>query len=477
MNARPKVAGHSTLLRKLMLMVAGCLVLSGGLSLWVSLPIVRSLANVASDTKQFAALGAGRLRLVELFKLRHSDAEARVAGCAAEFPVTVCVVRWNEQVLPWMRVEGVAPSLVSLSWADERTLQWARPDGVWRLVFHWEPVQSTVQDITDWLSTREHLGLVGEDMTRSFVVAMMGSSVIAMVLSAMLLWLLTRKTRRQYAQMSQYIKSLGKGELKGRPDDLLGGDDISLVAAQVEELSADLARERERAIEADRMATWQTMARKVAHEIKNPLTPIGLVGEQLGLVAGRVKDPQVSVAIAESSRVIAEEIESLNRMVREFAAFARLPKAELLRLDLADVVRDFVTRNQRDDGPVLKFKCELDETPAMMDRGMMHQVLHNLVTNARLAKSPARVDVVMSVTRESEHWCLDVTDDGPGVPEALGDQIFDAYVTTRSTGESEKGMGLGLTISRQIARDHGGQLILYATGSKGTTMRLVLPVV
>jgi C4-dicarboxylate-specific signal transduction histidine kinase len=106
---------------------------------------------------------------------------------------------------------------------------------------------------------------------------------------------------------------------------------------------------------------------------------------------------------------------------------------------------------------------------------MLRQIFHNLVNNSLLAKAPDAVSISIEVSATVDEVVIDVTDDGPGVPVALRQSLFDAYVTSRSTGEKEKGMGLGLTISRQIAIDHGGSLVLLHSSGQGTTMRLKLP--
>jgi nitrogen fixation/metabolism regulation signal transduction histidine kinase len=228
------------------------------------------------------------------------------------------------------------------------------------------------------------------------------------------------------------------------------------------------------------MSVWQTVARKVAHEIKNPLTPIGLVGEQLQIIARQTQDPKLKHILNESSRIIGEETNSLNRMVREFTAFGRLPTPKLQKADLGQLVKDFVERNQNsyDNSVCIQFDGQnYSDSHAHVDSSMIHQILHNLLNNARLAKAPSSVQLKISLSKTDPFWALDVTDDGPGIPPEIQERIFDAYVTTRSTGDKEKGMGLGLTISRQIAVDHGGTLTLHTTSSAGTTIRLCLPVI
>lgn len=475
MNVLRRWYVSGSLFSRLAIIVGLGLLLAGSISLWISLPIVNSLASLVADTNQLSGFGAARLRLVELYKLRHQTIEERVRACdKAQLP-KACPLRWGEKEFLWERGAKPVPSGDEFVWLNDATLVWNHPTGQWMAAFPWEPVQPIVQDISSWLATREHIGLVGEEMTKSFVLTMVGTTVVSVLICSGLLLFFTRHLRVRYQFMSNYIRALGKGELVPRPKELDGDDDMSHLAHQIETLSADLAAERQRAIEADRMATWQTMARKVAHEIKNPLMPISLVGEQIGRVALKVSDASLASMLGESSRVISEEIHSLDRMVREFTGFARLPKPERQSLDLCAVVADFVRRNETADGPRYTLQVRHPQMMAMIDKGMIHQVLHNLVTNAKLAKLPARVTIAISLGEHQGLWSIDVQDDGPGISEEIRDRMFDAYVTTRSTGDGAKGMGLGLTISRQIARDHGGSLTLKSTGPTGTTMRLLIP--
>ncbi|MCX6116302.1 MAG: ATP-binding protein [Proteobacteria bacterium] len=108
---------------------------------------------------------------------------------------------------------------------------------------------------------------------------------------------------------------------------------------------------------------------------------------------------------------------------------------------------------------------------------MIRQIFHNILNNAVNACEPNIVKVSFMLSQSEKSLVLDIKDDGPGVPESLRETLFNAYVTSRSTGEKSKGMGLGLTICRQIAHDHGGQIELYSTGNQGTTFRLTLPLI
>jgi two-component system, NtrC family, nitrogen regulation sensor histidine kinase NtrY len=236
----------------------------------------------------------------------------------------------------------------------------------------------------------------------------------------------------------------------------------------------ELGRTRERLVMSEKMASWQTIARKVAHEIKNPLTPISLIADQLRSLPDMPKEKLHSI-LQQSAKVIEEETGSLQRMVREFSGFASLPRPEPKREDLTIVVEDFIERNTRSGGPEFVFEKRPGNYMCSVDRGMMFQVLHNLSNNARLAKHPETVTVRVALRAADGFIYAEVSDNGPGIPEAMRHVLFEAYTTTRSTGDAEKGMGLGLAISRKILMDHDGYLNLKGTSPSGACFEFRVP--
>lgn len=467
---------------RLGLIVVFGLTLTAMFSLWASIPIVKSLADLSTDTHQLETIGETRLQLVELYKLRRAAVEAQINRCLKEKKIATChVILLNQDVTGQLLVnQTLNPKTETvLQWDNETDLRvYDGPSSSW-WSFHFEikPVQPLAADIATWLSAHEHLGLIGGDLTRSFVLTMTSTAIIGVIVCLILVVTLSQNLRKQYASLAEYIRTLAGGITQPIPAVLQNKGELSGLAREVHSLSQELATAQKRIIEAERMTVWQTVARKVAHEIKNPLTPIGLVGEQLQHLAGRTTDSQIRHALLESSRIIGEETSSLNRMVREFTAFGRLPAPILQEMDLTQVIKDFVDRNQNSYDGATRIQCQNLTTPAWsrVDSAMIHQIFHNLLNNARLAKAPEQVLLQISISENEKFWSIDVADDGPGVPAEIRDRMFDAYVTTRSTGDKEKGMGLGLTISRQIAVDHGGKLDLHITGPTGTTFRICLP--
>lgn len=455
------------------------LLLTAAISLWTSIPIVKSLAQLSTDSHQLESFGDTRLQLVELFKLRRTLIETQLQNCG-EF--SECSIKVAGKIATAKKI-GADKTAKSneIKWDSETDFRAYDGKNWWSFHIDLKPVQPLAEDLASWLSAHEHLGLISDDLTQSFIVTMVVAAAAGVVICLLLVFFLSQNLRGQYASLAEYIRTLAGGVTKPIPPLLQHKGELSGLAREVHGLSQELAEAQKRVVDAERMSVWQTVARKVAHEIKNPLTPIGLVGEQLLMISRQTPDPKLKHMLGESSRIIGEETASLNRMVREFTAFGRLPTPKLQVTNLTQLLQDFVERNQNsyDNTVSIKFESadDLQTCHAHVDSSMIHQILHNLLNNARLAKTPAAVQLKVTLSKSDPFWAVDVTDDGPGIPVELQERIFDAYVTTRSTGDKEKGMGLGLTISRQIAVDHGGTLTLLSTSASGTTIRLCLPVI
>lgn len=232
-------------------------------------------------------------------------------------------------------------------------------------------------------------------------------------------------------------------------------------------------------VAAQRMAAWGDVARRIAHEIKNPLTPIKLSAERMRRKFG----PQLGAerpALEQMSDVIIRQTEDLRRIVDEFSRFARMPRAELREADPRPVVRDALALAQNGH-PAIGFSAEMPEDPLRLpfDETMLSQALNNLLKNAAEAVAakgtpPASVRVQMQLC-DGDALSIAVQDTGTGLPEQRAN-LIEPYVTHR-----DKGTGLGLSIVKKIAEEHGGRLVLGdaplfdGAESPGASVTLILP--
>lgn len=226
------------------------------------------------------------------------------------------------------------------------------------------------------------------------------------------------------------------------------------------------AQERERVEYRDRVTSLQETARRHAHEIKGPLTAARLELERFADLA-RSGAPESELARAHES--VAEELDRLARFTRAFSSFGGLGQPILRRESLGQMIEELCS-TFANAWPSLELKDGGGDAIVCVDRDMLRQVLVNLCSNSARAGATS---VAFAVVKNGARPMLDVRDDGGGIPPSLRTRVFDPYVTTRRIGD---GMGLGLSISRKLMLDHGGDLVLLETSEKGTVFRLLFGV-
>ncbi|MFP8778317.1 ATP-binding protein [Hydrogenophaga sp. RWCD_12] len=208
-------------------------------------------------------------------------------------------------------------------------------------------------------------------------------------------------------------------------------------------------------VSAQRAQAWGDVARRLAHEIKNPLTPIQLSAERLAMKLDGKVPPAEQTILNKSVRTIVDQVDAMKRLVNEFRDYARLPAAQMLPTDLNALIKDILVLYDHATVPV---RTELadDLPPVMADPQQVRQILHNLVQNAQDAMGGQPDATVLLRTRRADSgpWVrLSVIDQGPGFAEHILKRAFEPYVTTKS-----KGTGLGLAVVRKIMEEHGGRV-------------------
>jgi two-component system, NtrC family, nitrogen regulation sensor histidine kinase NtrY len=231
-------------------------------------------------------------------------------------------------------------------------------------------------------------------------------------------------------------------------------------------------------VAAQRTSAWADVARRIAHEIKNPLTPIQLSAERLRRKYGSriVEDKPI---FEQCTDTIVRQVEDIRRMVDEFSRFARMPKAVITDEDLADTVRQVVFLQRVGNADIdIDATFSHDKMPARFDRRLISQALTNIIKNATeaIGAVPAaelgRGHISVTTTRDENMINIDVIDNGIGLPKENRNRLTEPYVTTR-----EKGTGLGLAIVGKILEEHGGGLELRdasekVPGQRGSWIRL-----
>jgi nitrogen fixation/metabolism regulation signal transduction histidine kinase len=294
--------------------------------------------------------------------------------------------------------------------------------------------------------------------------------------------------QRRLATFAAAAERVGTGDLtvRVRPP----GGELDPLAGAFNQMVEELQLSRERVDYLQRLAGWQDVARRLAHEIKNPLTPIQLAVQEIARKYTG-EDARYKRALETAREVVEEEVGTLRRLVTAFSEFARLPDVKPAAADLAEFVRDIGSSRQfldeaagGEDVVRVEFDAGDAPIPVMIDRMMLKRAFENLARNAAQALGPKggtiwvraerrRVTIPGAEGRPPEEvdqaWLV-VEDDGPGIPPEHRAKVFDPYFTTKSDGT-----GLGLAIVRKIAIDHAGDMGLEERPGGGARFIFALP--
>ncbi|MEM7284343.1 MAG: ATP-binding protein [Pseudomonadota bacterium] len=229
-------------------------------------------------------------------------------------------------------------------------------------------------------------------------------------------------------------------------------------------------------MQAQRDAAWGEVARRLAHEIKNPLTPIQLSAERLRKKYLQSMEPDDARFLDRSTHTIVQQVEAMKEMVNAFSEYARAPDMELVRVDLNKLLMEVSDLYRvQDSGIKLTIDTDDDLQGIQADPGRVRQVIHNLIRNAFDAlegytEGEIKVTTKLLVDANQRLAELKVIDNGPGFPPDLIEQVFDPYVTSKP-----KGTGLGLAIVKKLVEEHGGRIFAENRREQGAQVTIQLP--
>ena len=250
-------------------------------------------------------------------------------------------------------------------------------------------------------------------------------------------------------------------------------DLVTRIGRMIEEASQLMAKDRSRLKYLENLEGWRESSRRIAHEVRTPLTAIRLELRQLVRLAHGACDGDMRDRIEHKERSITEELARLSEFTDAFSSFAKTSAPKRKREDLTAFLREFQDLYATAwSNLTLSSTLAVDTLFVDIDRRMTRQVLVNLANNSAKALDAASGTLTFDLRRDRESAVLEIRDDGPGIPESIRDRLFEPYTTTKPVGE---GMGLGLAISRKIMLDHDGDLELLGSGPEGTAFRLTFP--
>ncbi len=320
--------------------------------------------------------------------------------------------------------------------------------------------------------------VVGADALRTEIrrgyVRAFGALLVAWgALSALVGILLARLTTRRVSRLVEAVRRLAAGDLSVQVDPGRSSDEVAGLARAFNAMVREVKESRDRIVYLEKISGWQEVARRLAHEIKNPLTPIQLAFQQLEarFESSSAKDPEFEKLLGEAGEIVRDEIGTLQRLVEDFSGFAKLPEVKPEPADLAEFVDEFLrTSPQLAEGAEIEVVRGVGPVPVAIDRALMRRVLANLAANAVEAASPKRARLHLGVARTRSRAVLTLADEGPGIEPAMRERIFDPYFTTKS-----EGTGLGLAIVKKIVLQHGGGIEVGERPGGGGSFTIALP--
>jgi two-component system nitrogen regulation sensor histidine kinase NtrY len=290
---------------------------------------------------------------------------------------------------------------------------------------------------------------------------------------------ISRRVTRRVTLVAQATVRVGTGDLSVQvPTEV--DDEIGDLTKAFNTMVRDLRESRGRIEYLQRIGAWQDFARRLAHEIKNPLTPIQLAVQEVHR-SYRGDDPIYRKRLDDALSIVEEEVATLRRLVGEFSAFAKLPQASLEASDLGDLLRDIARSLQAlpeemSSSEVVQVECSAGTIalPVRIDAMMLKRAIDNLVRNAvqAIVTDPARAHgkVRIRARRDGSYALLEVADDGPGILADDRLRVFDPYYTTKA-----EGTGLGLAIVKKVVLEHEGEIECERSDLGGAAFIIRLP--
>jgi nitrogen fixation/metabolism regulation signal transduction histidine kinase len=297
-----------------------------------------------------------------------------------------------------------------------------------------------------------------------------GSGIILAILLSS--WVAARVTR-PVVQLARAAQDVAAGNWDTRVE-VSGGDEVGQLADSFNRMTAELLAQRERLVQTERVAAWRELARRLAHELKNPLFPLQLTVENL--MRARTQSPeQFDEVFRESSSTLLAEISNLKAIIGRFSEFSKMPHPQLQPVQMNEILRGIVklyqAQLQAPGRAPIACRLELDENLGAIaaDPDLLHRALSNLVLNAMDAM-PNGGTLTLRTRRDDGKMILEVADTGSGLTPEECERIFTPYYTSK-----QHGTGLGLAIVQSVVSDHGGRISVHSEPGRGTTFVIELP--
>ena len=397
--------------------------------------------------------------------------------------------KWNPKSLldlngPAAGVDQIAPLVAKVRdtlQEDQGVIHWTS-DSADAEVFHAIPLTGPVfaiDPVSRSAPAQQLLGvlLVGSsrrpliELQRQVISTAMfvgGIGILIAVLAS--LWFAARVTR-PVVSLAEAARRVAAGDLATKVE-VESSDELGELAASFNRMTEDLLQQKDRTLQAERVAAWRELARRLAHELKNPLFPLQVTVENL--MRAKQKSPEMFEEVFhESTATLLAEINNLKTIIGRFSEFSKMPQPQLQPTQVNEIVRSVlrVFHAQLQEKNQIAVHIELaDPLPDISaDPDLLHRALQNLVLNA-IDAMPQGGELTIHTGDLGDRVEVSVTDTGSGLTSEECERLFTPYYTTK-----QHGTGLGLAIVQSVVSDHGGKISVASTKEKGTTFRMELP--
>ncbi|HKV06159.1 MAG TPA: ATP-binding protein [Candidatus Acidoferrales bacterium] len=371
----------------------------------------------------------------------------------------------GERLAPFIEQERQQPGkrAFKISWT---------PDPAGSEAFHVLPLQGRQKELLGVLLVGSSQQEVVELEQRIRILAL-GVVAMGLFFGLLLSWWGAARVTRPVRKLAEAAREVSAGNWNVHVD-VRGRHEIGQLASAFNRMTEQLSEQRERLVQAERVAAWREVARRLAHELKNPLFPLQTTVENLQR-AKEQRPEQFEEVFRESTGILLAEIENLKTIVGRFSDFAKMPQPELGSVNLNEVVRGVVKLFEAQLGAVgrppiaSELHLEEDLPTIQADAALLHRAVENLVLNAMDAM-PAGGVLMLRTTHRDGNVDLEVSDTGTGLTPEECERLFTPYYTTK-----QHGTGLGLAIVQSVVSDHGGRVSVESETGVGTSFHIELP--
>jgi signal transduction histidine kinase len=295
-----------------------------------------------------------------------------------------------------------------------------------------------------------------------------GGGLLVAVLAS--LWFAARVTR-PVVSLAEAARRVAAGDLATKVE-VESSDELGELAASFNRMTEDLLRQKDRAVQAERVAAWRELARRLAHELKNPLFPLQVTVENL--VRAKAKSPEMFEEVfQEGTATLLAEIDNLKTIIARFSEFSKMPQPQRQPTQVNDVLRAvlrvFQAQLRANNNIAVRTELAADLPEISADPDLLHRAFSNLVLNA-IDAMPQGGELTLRTAATADGIAISVSDSGSGLTPEECARLFTPYYTTK-----RHGTGLGLAIVQSVVSDHGGKISVESAKEKGTTFRIELP--